>query len=518
MKSISMLFCCCLPFYLGGQPTPEFTGVPSVEYYAPSGLDDNHWEALGQIATDMANLQNKATTRSRQEMIDYPRINLSGDWTLTCLANLFTLLRNQGINRTYFNRGAAASLNTVMNLIDVITLPFSGLRRFLTSQAVQEAIKEALSADEPEDEFIENIKEMLEENGESFPEGAEGDKLEAQLRDLYELRALALENTRLPDDAKWEYWTFDPGNSTMDDLGEVFGMTNSNPLIPSTAMVRMGTVPEEDNPLEDPEDDEASVAYKLVLKGVANRPYPANSACAGQIEEYDVEVTNYGHYEDGKFVSDYIVYDIYLDCCKDDDGDISYEGFESTPIAYLPGDDYQFLVGGIAGLGIENQETSGCLGLTAQYFPDASVGPCGSRPAVGLKTAFDIGGTSNDASSFRRTNLNITPQALLFNSLTPRVSYLGGIGVPINIGRNTFMNSGSMSTFTDNISSIGVSAIGGLAIDFDPFQLQVQTDLLSWHRITTTPNNNPSSSFTDNQWGLGLNKGNEVTVAAGFRF
>ncbi|MEM8890129.1 MAG: hypothetical protein AAGD28_19290 [Bacteroidota bacterium] len=477
------------------------------------GLDAQHQQGLSAIAKDIANLHSSLQVSSIAAIKNHKRINIEGNWNQACLVNLLTLIQNQGINRKMMNDAALTSLDMMLDLVDPFLLPFTTFKRFLTSEVVEEMILDALKSDDPEESLNDAIDALGEKNNIDMENSAEGDKVKAKLKQLMDMYALSKENAKLPDDAKWHGWSFDPGMSSLDDVLSM--VTEVDHTLLSQAMVRFGTTPKDENPVEDSGKGEGSIQQRLVVKGVADKPYPKSQNCKGQILDYEIVIKNYGHVEDGKFVSDHIEYDIILNCCEEEDGNISYEPGASEPISYIPGTDYAFLPAGIVGLGRSEGDNLFCIGASAQFYPDMPLGACGAQPALGLQVKYGYQGNSADGSSFSQSQLQLVPQALLLSPIIPNLRLISGLSFPISFGNQVSSFSGQ--DFKDNINSFGVSLTTGLSLELPNWNIQLQTDLASFIRTTTSSGSSPGSEFTESDFGFWLNKSNPLTVSVGKR-
>lgn len=476
-------------------------------------LDAQHKQGLSAIAQDIADLHARLQTSSRAEIENHDRITIEGNWNQVCLVNLLTLIQNQGINRKMMNDAALTSLDMMLDLVDPFLLPFTTFKRFLTSEVVEELILEALKSDDPEASLNDAIDELGEKNNIDMENSAEGEKVKAKLKQLMDMYALSKENATLPDDAKWHGWSFDPGMSSLDDLLSM--VTDVEHTLLSQAMVRFGTTPEDENPVEDTGKGEGTIQQRLVVKGVADKPYPKSQNCEGQILDYEIVIKNYGHIEDGKFVSDYVEYDIILNCCEDEDENISYGSDYGEPISYIPGEQYAFLPAGIVGLGRSEGDNLFCIGASAQYYPNMPLGACGAQPAIGLQAKYGYQGNSTDGSSFSQSQLQLIPQALLLSHIIPNLRLISGLSFPISFGNQVSSFSGQ--DFKDNINSFGVSLVTGLSLELPNWNIQLQSDVASFVRTTTSSASSPGSEFTESDFGFWLNKSNPVTLSVGKR-
>jgi hypothetical protein len=489
------------------------------ELLAPQTLDPQHQQGLNQVVRDLSDLHSRLQTSSYRDIESHPRITITGDWNQTCLVNLMTLIQNQGMNRKMFNDGALTTVDKMLDLVDPFLLPFSTLKRFLTSEVIEELILNALQSNDPEGTLQAALEEKAQENGANWPEGKEGERLIKQMEQLMEMYALARENGRLPDDAKWYHWDFDPGRSTLDDFIPDL-ISAPDRVIPSQAMVRFGTVDPDDSPVEDNTNGRGLTVQRIVMKGVAEAPYPASSNCVGQIKDYEITINNYGHIENGRFVSDYIEYEIDLNCCEgeeeEEEGDISYPEPPSEPIAYFPGDDYALFAGAIAGFGWVEEETKYCFGLNAQFYPGMSIGACGAQPGIGLQLAYDYAGFGED-SVYRFTDqgFQLRPQLLLQSPILPNVHLISGLSVPVGFGQQKSEGFGEASV--RNRRSFGLSLTTGLTVELPKWQFQVQTDLAGWQRQTFFDPDFPEERSQDSDFWLLANKGNLLTFIAGLR-
>ena len=482
-------------------------------------LSSNDFDALNQIEKDMGALKGTFRNRSIGEIEAIPRISISGNWNQECLTNLFTLIQNQGITRKYLNGGLSASIDGMMNLASLISIPIRGLVKVVSTKAIMEALKSAIS----KKDFVKEVeKKIKEENDGKFPEGEAGDKFRKRLEHLYELKDIIQHNKAgqkvdIEAEYLWKLWAFDPANSSLDDLASLAGMENSKPILPSTAIARFGEVDPDLNPMDkrDVKAGKGKFALKTIIKGVAETAYPANSVCKGQIESYEITITNYGHYKEKKFISDYITYDIELYCCEEEEEEeeISYlEEPQTEPISYGPGTDYNLLVGGGLGVGRQQDENSLCVQGIAQYFPNLPVGPCGAQPAVGLKAGLDYSNFDNGFSSNTNTALKLEPQLLLFMpALNNQVSILGGLSFPFSFGNRTFESTAG-EIQKDNVNSAGVALTTGLALHFPNWVFQLQTDLASFHKTTFKSQDQPDIRSSIDDFSLGLNKNNQVDL------
>ncbi|RMG67163.1 MAG: hypothetical protein D6722_13695 [Bacteroidetes bacterium] len=485
---------------------------PSTNRDAPPTLDAQHQQGLSAITRDLADLHSRLQTSSYADIQNHPRITISGDWNQVCLVNLMTLIQNQGLNRKLFNDGALTTVDMMLDLVDPFTAPFSTLKRFLTSEAVEELIMQALQANDPEAALRQALAEKAQQNGTSLPEGAEGERLQRQLTQLMEMYALAQENARLPKDAKWYGWDFDPGRSTLDDFVPDF-ISPPDRVIPSQAMVRFGTVDPADSPVQDNSNGRGLTLQRVVMKGVAEAPYPASARCVGQIQYYSITIHNYGHVENGRFVSDYIEYEIDLHCCNEEDEDVAYDGTE--PISFFPGEDYPVIAGGILGYGRVSGDNQLCLGAAAQYYPGLPLGPCGAQVGVGLQTMYAYTGFSQPDYRFTNQALTVAPQVLVQAPVIPNLHLISGLSVPFTLGGQRTVSAGQ--TQRQSQRSFGLSLLAGLSVELPQWQLQLQTDLLGWQRLTTFSPDTPDERNTRSEVGLRLNKGNPVTVTVGKR-
>lgn len=488
--------------------------LPVLAYDAPHDLtlNDLHKQGLNAIVQDLSKLHTRIQTSSYTEVKNHPRITITGDWNQVCLTNLMTLIQNQGLNRKLMNDGAITTLDMMLDLVDPFMAPFTTLKRFLTSEVIEEMILEAIKSDDPEGTLKEKLEEKIKENNASLPEGAKGERLLKQMEQLMELYQLAQENKRLPEDAKWNSWDFDPGRSTADDfLPDYFFPPNR--VIPSQAMAQFRTVDPDDSPVDDNTDGKGLTLQRVIMMGVAEAPYPASSKCVGQILDYKITIHNYGHVKDKKFITDYIEYEIELNCCEEEeDENISFIEPTSEPISYLPGGAHDLGIGGSLGYGRVSSDNLFCGGLVAQYFPDGlRVNPCGARPALGVNLKYDYQGNSDDNFSFQQNNFIVEPQLMLFSKILPQLDLISAVSVPVGFGtqRNEF--SGQVNE--QNINRFGVNLTAGLSIDLNKWQVQAQTDVLGWSRQTLTDPNFPDESSTSSDFSLGLNKRNALDLS-----
>jgi hypothetical protein len=472
-------------------------------------LDKQHQQGLAQIVKDLSNLNNPLQTSSYSEIENHPRITISGDWNTTCLVNLMTLIQNQGLNRKLINEGGFTTTKMMLDLVDPFLAPFSTLKRFLTSEAIEKIILDAIGSDDPEGRLKEKLEEMAEANGAELPSGKEGDRFMKQMEQLMEMYQLAQENSRLPKDAKWNSWDFDPGRSTLDDFIPDL-ISPPDRIIPSQAMARFGMVDAEDSPVEDNSDGKGLTVQRVVMKGVAEKGYPANSPCSGQILDYEITINNYGHVDSkGNFVSDYIDYEIELNCC-DKDEDANYEE-ENEPIVYVPREDYKLALGGNLGYGNTEGDNLFCAGARAQYFPDVYIGPCGSRPVAGLDLNYDYQGFSDESYSFRQQSIVAIPSIQLLTPVIPDLYWANGINLPLSTGKS--VSESSFQTNETQISSIGLGLNTGLFLQLSDWQVQLQTDILGWSRQKFTDPDNPNSSSASSNKFVNINKENSLKLA-----
>ncbi|MEL6672738.1 MAG: hypothetical protein AAFR61_11125 [Bacteroidota bacterium] len=484
-------------------------------------LDADHNKALDDIRKDLLKLKSKFQVSSVAAIENHDRITIEGDWNPACLAELLSLLANHGILRKNLNDGAAASAATAGNLFSMIAAPVVGLAKAIRNKIVLELLKAALG----KKDFVSSMKKKIaKERKKGFPKGEEGKRLEKKLEQLYELYELIKKNEKLDKKDKWILWTFDPGNSTLDDFLSVFGKKNSDPTIASTGIARFGTVPDDESPLdqEDLDEGKGQLVLKAVFKGVADKPYPANKPCKNQLKSYSVEILNHGHKGKDKkgkdiFISDYIEYKIKLECCGSDDEDANYDYGETEPISFLPAGDDGLLVGLSGGIGYAQEELGLCVGLRGQYFPQASIGSCGARPGVGLGIDYDFARNQTEFSTFTNQAIKITPEILLLSPLLENVALVTALQAPLSWGGNTYTDSGGM-TFRDDLSSRGLRLASGIALNFNGLVIQATAPVVSLIQTKVSPEGNPNLGSTSEAFSFGLNKDNLVNIMAAFAF
>ena len=170
-----------------------------------------------------------------------------------------------------------------------------------------------------------------------------------------------------------------------------------------------------------------------------------------------------------------------------------------------------YLLGGSLGYGYESSTSTFCGGLSFQYFLPKTVGKCQSRLAVGAKTKYyyKVGEDFEKIHSHQGT---FQPEILLFSPLFAGVDLISGISVPISIGTESLTDQKGDVFYKEKSRSFGGALMAGLSVDFNQFNLQLTTDLLSFTHKRFINADEIGEPWTDKGWQVGLNKSNRISI------